>query len=182
MTAEPTSTSTSNDPLSTMNSEERLAAAEAILRRNVLWACGAGILPLPVFDMLAVTGIQIKTIKQLSNLYGISFREELAKKLVASLLTGVVGVGLGVALAASIAKLIPVVGTALGAVTVPVIAGALTHATGKVFIMHFEAGGTLLDFDAAAMRAHFKAEFDGAKEAVSRLYAQEQASEAKRAV
>src|SRR5688572_25947542 len=143
-----TTASTTNDrPISSpATPEERLAAADAIVRRNVLWACGAGILPLPLFDMLAVTAIQIKTIKQLSDLYGVTFREDLAKKLIASLLTGVLGVSLGFGVA-SLAKLIPLVGTALGVLTLPVIAGAATHATGKVFIMHFEAGGTLLDFD-----------------------------------
>lgn len=168
----------------TATAEERLTAGEAILRRNVLWAVGAGILPLPLFDMLAVTAIQVKLIKQLSDLYGVTFREDLAKKLVASLLTGVVGVGLGIGLAASLSKMIPVIGTVLGAVTLPVIAGAATHATGKVFIMHFESGGTLLDFDVKAMRAHFKAEFDDAKVVVTRLYEQEKAkgSEGQRSV
>lgn len=155
--------------------EERLAAAEAIVRRNVLWACGAGILPLPLFDVLAVTAVQIKTIKQLSDVYGVTFREDLAKKLIATLLSGVVGTAIGVGLAASFSKLIPVIGTALGVVTVPVLAGALTHATGKVFIMHFESGGTLLDFDAKAMRTHFRSEFEGAKDTVTRMYEQEQA-------
>lgn len=162
-------------PITPITAEGRLTKADAILRRNVLWAVGAGVLPLPLFDVIAVTAIQIKLIKQLSDLYGVTFREDLAKKLVASLLTGVVGVGLGVGLAASLTKLIPVVGTALGVLTLPVIAGAATHATGKVFIMHFETGGTLLDFDVKAMRSHFKAEFDGAKDVVTRLYAQEKA-------
>jgi uncharacterized protein (DUF697 family) len=175
MTADTTTNFNNTSAVPPVTLEERLASADAILRRNVLWACGAGVLPLPLFDMLAVTAIQIKLIKQLSDLYGLTFREDLAKKLIASLLTGVVGVGVGIGLAASLSKLIPVIGTAVGVVTLPVIAGAATHATGKVFIMHFEAGGTLLDFDVPAMRAHFKAEFDGAKDLVTRMYAQEQA-------
>lgn len=184
MTAGTTTKSFSSEVIPPITAEERLVAADAIVRRNVLWAFGAGILPLPLFDMLAVTAVQIKTIKQLSDLYGVTFREDLAKKLVASLLTGVVGVGVGVTLAASFSKMIPFLGTALGVMTMPLVVGAMTYATGKVFVMHFEAGGTLLDFDAAAMRAHFKAEFDGAKVVVSKMYEQEQrtSAEAKRSV
>jgi hypothetical protein len=34
---------------------------------------------------------------------------------------------------------------------------------GRVFSQHFEAGGTLLDFDADKLRSHFKTEFEAAK-------------------
>jgi hypothetical protein len=35
--------------------------------------------------------------------------------------------------------------------------------------MHFESGGTLLDFDPRAMRGHFKQEFEKAKISVTRI-------------
>jgi uncharacterized protein (DUF697 family) len=165
-------------PIPPATPEERLTAAEALVRRNVLWSLGAGVLPFPLFDLAAATVIQIKMIKELSNLYGVTFREQLVKKLLASLVGGGLGLGLGAAIGVSFAKLIPGVGTALGVLAVPVVIGALTHATGRVFIMHFEAGGTLLDFDAAAMRAHFKAEFDAGRDVVSRMYEAERAGAA----
>jgi uncharacterized protein (DUF697 family) len=112
-------------------------------------------------------------IKELSDLYGVPFREDLVKKLLASLLSGAAGVGAGTALAISFGKLIPGIGAVLGAVMAPVTVGAITYATGNVFVLHFEAGGTLLDFDARAMRAHFKTEFDNAKDAVSKLFDEE---------
>ncbi|WP_434047928.1 MULTISPECIES: YcjF family protein [Sorangium] len=141
----------------------RAGHADAIIHRNVLWSIGAGVLPVPFLDMLAVTVVQMKLLAELSHLYGVTFREELAKKLIGSLVSGVVGVSSGVLLGGTLAKFIPVVGAALGVVSVPIIAGAVTHATGKVFLMHFEAGGTLLDFDPHAMRAHFREEFERAK-------------------
>jgi hypothetical protein len=42
----------------------------------------------------------------------------------------------------------------------PVFAGAATYAIGKVFIQHFEAGGTLLDFEPAKVREHFRQQFE----------------------
>ena len=153
----------------TPDPEARLMKADAIIHRNVLWALGAGVVPIPLADVLAVSAVQVKQLKELSALYGVTFREDLAKKLVGSLLVGIGGVGVGAALGMSLAKLIPVVGTALGIVSVPVTSGAFTHAIGRVFVMHFESGGTFLDFDPHRMREHFRREFEGAKEKVAEL-------------
>ena len=153
-----------------MTPEERLVSAEGVVNRNVLWGIGAGVLPLPLIDVVAAAIVQIKMIKELSGLYGVPFREDLAKKLVASLVASVLGVGLGAGVAMSLGKFVPFLGTALGVVALPVVNGALTYATGRVFILHFESGGTLLDFDVAAMRAYFKAEFEAGKKVAARMY------------
>lgn len=154
---------------SAVDPQERQASAQAIVQRNVLWALGAGVLPTPLLDVAAVTGVQLKQIKQLSDVYGLPFSSNIAKKIIYSLLGSVGVVGVGTLLGASFAKLIPAIGTTLGMVSVPVLTGAFTHATGQVLILHFEAGGTLLDFDAAAMRSYFKQEFEKAKETVAQL-------------
>lgn len=151
----------------------RLLQADLIIHRNVLWSLGAGIVPVPLADVVAVTAVQVKLLKELSDLYGVAFKQHLAKKLVSSLLVSISGVAVGVALGASLAKLVPGVGTALGMVSVPLASGAFTHATGRVFVMHFEAGGTLLDFDPRKMREHFRAEFEAAKDRVAQLHQQQ---------
>jgi uncharacterized protein (DUF697 family) len=144
--------------------------AEAIIHRNVLWALGAGVVPFAIADVIAVTAVQVKLLKELSEHYGVAFREGLAKKLVGSLLVGLGGVGFGLMLGASLAKLIPGVGTALGVVSVPISAGAFTSAIGRVFVMHFESGGTFLDFDPVRMREYFRAEFETAKDKVAQMH------------
>lgn len=149
--------------------EARSLQADAVIHRNVLWALGAGVVPIPIADVLAVSAVQVKLIKELSELYGLGFREDLAKKLVGSLLAGIGGVGVGAVLGMSLAKVVPVVGQALGVVSVPIASGAFTHAVGRVFVMHFESGGTLLDFDPKGMREHFRREFEEAKEKVTDL-------------
>ena len=53
--------------------------------------------------------------------------------------------------------------------SVSIVSGAFTLATGRVFTMHFESGGTVLDFDAGAMRAYFEDEFARAKRTVADL-------------
>lgn len=150
-------------------SPARLEQAKEITRRNVLWALGAGVVPFPVADVLAIMAVQVKLLREFSALYEVSFTEGVAKKLAATLLSSVGIVGIGGAIGGSLAKLIPGIGTALGLVSVPLFAGMATHATGKVFTMHFESGGTLLDFDPNAMRNYFKQEFDKARSVVTQI-------------
>jgi hypothetical protein len=68
----------------------------------------------------------------------------------------------------------------LGAVSVPIFAGAFTHALGRIFLMHFEAGGTILDFDPHTMHAYFRQEYEKAKGTVSRLRKEEVVNPASR--
>lgn len=147
---------------------ERLRKAEDILYRNTFWALGAGALMVPVADLLAASAVHLKQLKELAELYGVDFSEGLAKKLVGSLLMSLGGVGVG-ALAGSLIKLIPGVGTALGLFSQPAMVAASTRALGRVFIMHFESGGTFLDFDPRKMQDYFKGEFDKARQQVEQL-------------
>jgi uncharacterized protein (DUF697 family) len=149
--------------------ELRAHEARAIIHRNVLWAMGAGAVPVPFLDVALSLGVQLKMLKQLSNLYGLPFSERLARKLLSSLLVSVAGLGIGVTLGASLAKLLP--GAGLAFVTAPIILGALTQAAGNVFFMHFETGGTYLDLDPKTIRDHFRREYEAAKEALTRMKA-----------
>jgi uncharacterized protein (DUF697 family) len=55
----------------------------------------------------------------------------------------------------SLTKMIPLVGSTIGAVSLPLVSGASTYAVGKVFIQHFESGGTFLTFDPETVRAYY---------------------------
>jgi uncharacterized protein (DUF697 family) len=159
--------------------ETRLDQGQAIIRRNVLWALGAGVVPFPIVDVLAILAVEMKMLKQLSDVYEVKFTEGVAKKITGSLLTSLGSVGIGAAIGGSLVKLVPVIGTTLGLVSVPIFAGAFTNAMGRVFQMHFETGGTLLDFDPKTVRSHFKHEFEKSKKEVSQLQHEMQAKTAK---
>ena len=156
--------------VSTADIQARKEAAEGIIRRNVYWALGAGVVPIPIADILAVSAVEVKLLRELSNLYNVKFTEHIASKIVSSLLTGIGSVGIGAAIGGSLAKIVPVIGTTLGIVSVPVLSGAITHAIGKVMMMHLESGGTLLDFNPIAMRAYFRDEFEKAKVIVAQQH------------
>ncbi|WAS91519.1 lamin tail domain-containing protein [Nannocystis punicea] len=160
------------DTIPTLSSDDssiRLRAAQEIIHRNILWSLGACAVPLPVADVLALAAVQIKLMRELSALYGVPFRESLAKKIVASLLSSVGGFSAGFVVAASFGKLLPGVGTLLGFMSIQTFAGALTYAMGRVYLMHIESGGALLDFDPRAMRQHFYREFRKGEQVATKL-------------
>ncbi len=136
--------------------------AMALVKSYMPWSAGAGILPLPLVDMVALTAVELRMLSKLSDMYGVPFMENGVKSIVSSLLGTVVSTNVGVALG-SLVRVIPVVGTVAGIFAVPSMYTAATYAIGRVFVTHFEAGGTFLDFDPQKTRAYFVAEFEKAK-------------------
>lgn len=147
----------------------RAEQAHRIVKRNVYWAIGAGLVPMPVADFVAMTAVQVKLLKELADHYQVSFFEDKAKKIVGALVAGTGSLAVAGMVARSLIKFVPVVGQVVGAVSVPALSGALTLAIGNLFVMHFESGGTLLDFDIEKMRAHFQKELESAKASVTQM-------------
>lgn len=147
----------------------RADQARRIVRRNVYWAVGAGLVPVPGVDFVALTAVQVKLLKQLSDHYHVKFFDDKAKKIVSALVASTGSVALAGLVGHSLFKLVPVVGQIFGVVGLPVFAGALTQAIGNLFVMHYETGGTLLDFNVEQMRAHFQREFERAKSSVKQM-------------
>ncbi|MBS4098544.1 MAG: DUF697 domain-containing protein [Sulfuricella sp.] len=136
--------------------------AMALVNGYVPWSACAGLVPLPGVDMAALVAVQLRMLCKLSEMYEIPFKENVVKGTVSTLLGAVVSNGLGGGLGA-LAKAIPVIGPVIGVAVVPGMYSAATYAVGRVFVSHFEAGGTFLDFDPKKMRAFFVAEFEKAK-------------------
>lgn len=133
--------------------------AEATIKNHMLLAMGAGLIPIPVADALALATIQLKLVATLADVYGVKFSEHSGKVLVGSLLGGTASSALAVG-TGSFLKTIPVVGQVVGGCALSVYAGATTYAVGEVFRHHFKSGGTLLDFDPEAMKTRFGELFD----------------------
>jgi len=132
------------------------AQAQELIKKYTLWAMGFGIIPLPIVDVVAVTGVQLKMLSALASEYGQQFSESWGKSVLGSLLGGVGATELAYGTFGSLVKAIPGVGTLFGLVAMPAMAGATTYAVGKVFQMHFASGGTMLDFDVEKMRQYFE--------------------------
>ena len=136
-------------------SPSKAREAEDIILDSVLWTAGVSVIPVPFVDMLAIGAVKVKMLYKLCQLYELEFKEQRVKTLIASLV-GALQVKL---LSRILWKFIPGIGQAGGIISTAVIAGAITYALGKVFVLHFETGGTLLDFNPSAMQAYFIAKY-----------------------
>lgn len=130
--------------------------ADKITRQFVLWSAGGGLIPVPFVDIAAVYAAQVTMVTKMSKVYGIPFSEHKFKNVLMPLFgtLGIVSAATGIL--ASAIKVIPGIGNLVSSLSLPVMAGAITYATGSIFASHFEAGGTLLDFNPEKMKEHYK--------------------------
>ena len=142
-----------------MSTETALAKeleARKIVRNYMFGNAAVGLLPLPIIDLVALTGIQLKMVHSLAGLYDVEFNKEAVKGALASLAGSLGAMTVGAGIFMSALKFLPPVAMTAGFLVLPATSAAFTYAVGRVFIMHFEAGGTILSFDAKAMHHYFK--------------------------
>ncbi len=133
-------------PASLLSTDARLAKADEIVTRNSRWAGGLGLIPVPVVDIIAVTGFQLKMLRELTAFYGEDYQEEWGKRWIAALIGGFTPSTIGLSVASWV-KAVPLVGFTASLLAMPAFSYASTYAVGKVFTRHFEEGGTLLTLD-----------------------------------
>ena len=151
--------------------KEREKHAETIVRNHILFSMGAGAIPVPVADILAVSASQLDMIRQLCKVYDVDFHETQGKAIVSALTTATLA-RLG---AGSLAKMIPLVGSIVGSVANAILSGASTYALGQVFKVHFETGGTILDFDSDRLKKMYREQFEKGKKVAEELRKQKEA-------
>lgn len=153
------------------NAMEQSEKADAIIRDHVGWSVAAGLIPIPIGDVLAVTGIQLDMVGKLAETYEQRFSPNLAKGLITSL-TGQAIARIG----ASLVKAIPVIGTMVGVPAQMALAGASTYAVGHLFKSHFAAGGTLDTFNPERARAAYEKCVEKGRAVVTELRRDSEAS------
>lgn len=131
---------------------------DSIVRNHMIWSMGAGVIPVPLVDFLAVGAIQIDMVRQISRAFDIDYKESEGK----TLITALTGAGLA-RMGASLIKSIPGIGSVLGGASSAVLSGASTFAVGQVFKKHFETGGTFLDFDLGRLKKYYDEQFEKGK-------------------
>jgi len=148
--------SASADVADSVDAAATKSRARKLVERFSLYSGVAGLLPVPVVDVAAVGGVQLQMLRRISQLYNVPFSKNRGKAIVASLAGTMIpaSTGLGVA---SMAKSVPVAGTAIGAMTAPALSVGATYVIGMAFVEHFARGGTLLDFDPPDHREFIKA-------------------------
>lgn len=150
------------DKLQAAARAERQARARSLVQNYVLGAAGIALVPFPVIDLAALMALEVKLVHGLCKHYEVPFKGNIARSLIASLLSGGSTFLLARGLA-SLAKAVPGLGTLAGGGSVAVSSASVTYAVGEVFIKHFESGGTLLDFDVNKLKGVFKRELKNAE-------------------
>ncbi|VFN01049.1 MAG: Uncharacterized conserved protein, DUF697 family [Candidatus Kentron sp. G] len=148
---------------------------EKTIRRHVAAASSIGLFPLPLIDMAALLAVQINLIRKIAKAYNVSFTKNKVVTIATSLISAVLPSTLTPSVS-SAGKLIPLIGQTAGAITMPVLAGAVTYATGRVFVTHFESGGTFLNFDAKEAQKRYAEMFKKGKDVVAEMKEKEKVS------
>jgi uncharacterized protein (DUF697 family) len=144
----------------------REQAAKSI-KRYAAASAGFGIIPIPALDITAIGTSQLLMIRSVAKIYGLDLSKDRVRAVVSTTVGGAVPVVLGGGLS-SLFKMIPLVGTIAGAVTLPSIAGLTTLTLGNTLADHLDAGGNLDGLGLAQLRATFNSELKAAKAKLSR--------------
>lgn len=139
------------------------AEAAKVISNAVKWSAGAAIVPVPYVDLLALGAVQVKMVRDLAQVYGLEAEGETLKGVISALLGTLAPAAVSGGLLGSALKVIPVGGTIVGSVGLAAFGSAATYAIGKIFVAHFDQGGTVKSFSAEAIEADLKKEFAAAK-------------------
>lgn len=141
------------------STNDHLRESNRIVEKYSAFASGSVLLPVPGIDIVYITGIQLKMLSELSKVYDLKFKRDRGKAIVTSLISGIFTNKFMFSAAPFMVRYIPIVGFLLAPLSIVLFSSALTYSVGKVFIQHFEAGGTFLNFNPEEVRAHFREEF-----------------------
>jgi uncharacterized protein (DUF697 family) len=136
--------------------DQTKAEAQSIIKSHMIGAMSVGFIPVPIVDGIALTDLQWNLICRLADHYGVPIQAAYRTMLISA-----VGGSLPVLLAGGgcwLIKLIPGFGQIAGTAALSNLGAAVTYATGKVFMEHFENGGTMRDFRAPGL-GYFRLEF-----------------------
>ena len=153
--------------------ENQNELAQDIVKSHVMYSLGAGLVPIPLLDIAAVSAVQLDMLKQLAKLYGNDFKESAGKGWI-SAITGSTMARMG----ASLVKTIPGIGSILGGVTMSALSGASTYAIGQVFILHFSGGGDFMNFNFEKAKKIYEEEFEKGKKVAKEMEKQKDNAEA----
>jgi len=138
---------------------KRLDAAGEIIGSSTKWSIAASLVPIPYLDIAALGAIQVNMIVDLAELYDQSVTKQAVQGIISVMLGTLVPAGAAQFAVTTSAKLFPGYGTAIGTLSLATFGTAATYSIGKVFVRHFEGGGTIGTFSTAAIQEDLKKEF-----------------------
>lgn len=148
--------------------------ADQIIQQHIVWSIGAGLVPVPLLDIAAVSGIQLDMLKQLATLYEVRYTESEGKVWLSALSGSILA-----KIAANAIKLIPGIGSIIGGVSMAAVSGASTYALGQIAVNHFESQGDLGNLDLGSAKRAYEQEFEKGKQVASKMAKEKDAKSSK---
>ncbi|WP_165831017.1 DUF697 domain-containing protein [Sphingomonas pokkalii] len=141
----------------------KIESASKIISSATRWSAATGLIPLPFVDLAALAAVQAKMVIDLSHLYEQKTSEEAVRGTISVLLGTLLSGGLASYTTSAVARSVPAVGLAVGVVSFGGFAAAATFAIGKVFVAHYEGGGTFHSFSPEAVSERLRRDVATAK-------------------
>jgi len=160
--------STSTASITDNNQESgpnRSDAANGLIKSACGWAAATSLIPLSGADIGALAAVQANLVINISSLYGEKVEKYAVSGVIATLLGSLLPAYAATYALTAAAKVIPIPGVG-SLLSFPAIAGsnaAATYAVGKVFINHYENGGTFATFNAETAKDSLMTEFSAKK-------------------
>jgi uncharacterized protein (DUF697 family) len=131
------------------------SSAMQIVYRYMAASAGAALIPIPGVDTVALAGVHVALIKRLCDHYAVSFSEHTARNLLIAIVGSIVPGTVGSILGRRVLRLLPTTARVFGWALMSVSSAAFAYGIGRLFIYHFESGGTLLSFDTSTLHKVF---------------------------
>jgi len=127
-----------------------------IVYRYMAVSAGAALVPVPGVDTALLAGVHVALIKQLCDHYTVSFSEHTARNILIAIAASVIPGTIGSVLSRKALRLLPSATRVFGWAVMSASSAAFTYGLGRLFIHHFESGGTLLSFDTRGLHTVFR--------------------------
>ena len=129
--------------------------ATVVIKHWAQWSAVGSMVPAPFMGTIFISAAQIKMIHALCKSYDVPFQRNLAVAVATGLVGGSVASGLAGLLGRIAIKTVPYLGAVFSFAVEPALSYASSYAIGMSFVKHFEAGGTLDNFNAREMKSYF---------------------------
>ena len=118
-----------------------------IVHKYMAISAGVSFIPVPVLDVTALATIHMALIKELSDHYDVEFSQHTARNIVIAIGASLVPGSVFSIVTSKAMKFVAFATKVISAFGLSALSVAVTYAIGRMFVRHFEQGGTLLDFD-----------------------------------
>ena len=139
------------------------AKIKEIIKNRSLLAAGVGLVPVPLFNLVSATVIQIAMIQSITRLCNVEVKKSWVRNIITSVLGGFTTTGLS-QLAGGWLGAAPVVGNSLAVISAPAVNGLTTYAVGYMFLRYFESEDGFVKTNFKALGNWFKEGFKEGRE------------------